>query len=104
MIEEGVSVTSLNLLLNMRNNTDYTTQNLSKKLNKSDIKFGDAVDILNVLGYEIKIERKRNEVTERLDDYAKKWIESIKDIDKSNQALKEAFIQTFLEKANEGDK
>lgn len=55
MQEKGVTVTALNNKLNYKNGTNYTPQNLSKRLNKEDIKFGDARDILEVLGYKIDI-------------------------------------------------
>ena len=55
MIDKNITVTKLNELLNIKNNTNHTPQNLSKKLNKDDLKFNDAVDILNVLGYKIDI-------------------------------------------------
>ncbi|EKY26581.1 hypothetical protein [Clostridium celatum] len=58
MVDDDITITQLNDMLNNKNNTDYSPQNLSKKLNKDDIKFGDAEDILAVLGYEIKIIKK----------------------------------------------
>ena len=58
MVDYDITITQLNDMLNNKNNTDYSPQNLSKKLNKDDIKFGDAEDILAVLGYEIKIIKK----------------------------------------------
>lgn len=58
MVDDDITITQLNDMLNNKNNTDYSPQNLSKKLNKDDMKFGDAEDILAVLGYEIKIIKK----------------------------------------------
>lgn len=55
MVDKNITVTKLNELLNIKNNTNHTPQNLSKKLNKDDLKFNDVVDILNVLGYKVEI-------------------------------------------------
>lgn len=55
MIDKGIKITQLNDMLNEKNNTNYTPQNLGKRLNKDDIKFGDAEEILFVLGYKLEI-------------------------------------------------
>ena len=55
MLDKGIKITQLNDLLNQKNNTNYTTQNLSKRLNKDDMKFNDAEEILEILGYEITV-------------------------------------------------
>lgn len=62
MQEKGITVTALNNRLNYKNGTSYTPQNLSKRLNKEDIKFGDAKDILEILGYKIDIVKVENKV------------------------------------------
>lgn len=102
MIEEGISLANLNLGLNMKNNTDYTPQNLSKKLNKADIRFGDAVDILDVLGYELKIEKKKYPTNDLLNEYINKWHESLKGLDQEQRKtlLDGSFMEGFLKIAN----
>ena len=102
MIEEGISLANLNLELNMKNNTDYTPQNLSKKLNKPDIKFGDAVDILDVLGYELKIEKKRYPTNDLLNEYMHKWHEDLKGLNQEQReaVLSDSFVEGFLKIAN----
>lgn len=58
MQEKGITVTALNNELNYKNGTNYSPQNLSKRLNKEDIKFGDALEILDILGYTIGVREK----------------------------------------------
>lgn len=55
MNDKNIKLTQLNDLLNEKNNTNYTVQNLSRRLNKDDLKFSDAKDILEALGYKIDI-------------------------------------------------
>lgn len=55
MHDKNIKITQLNDLINKKNGTDYTVQNLSRKLSKDDLKFNDVIDILNVLGYKIDI-------------------------------------------------
>lgn len=55
MTNKGVKLTQLNDMLNNKNNTNYTVQNLSRRLNNNDMKFGDVSNILDVLGYKISI-------------------------------------------------
>ncbi len=55
MNDKNIRMTQLNDLLNKKNNTNYTVQNLSRRLNKDDLKFSDARDILEILGYKIDI-------------------------------------------------
>ena len=55
MNDKNIKLTQLNDLLNEKNNTSYTVQNLSRRLNKDDLKFSDAKDILEALGYKIDI-------------------------------------------------
>ena len=65
MHSKNVTITQLNDLINEKNGTDYTVQNLSRRLNKDDLKFSDAEDILNILGYKIEIKEKERKIDER---------------------------------------
>lgn len=58
MIKEGIKQNELNNILNEKNGTNYTRNNLSKKINSSSIKYTDYKDILDCLGYEIQIVKK----------------------------------------------
>lgn len=58
MHSKNITVTQLNEMINKKNGTDYSVQNLSRKLSKDDIKFSDAIDILDILGYKIDIVEK----------------------------------------------
>lgn len=62
MNDKNIRMTQLNDLLNKKNNTNYTVQNLSRRLNKDDLKFSDARDILGILGYKIDIVEVENKV------------------------------------------
>ena len=72
MTEKGIKITQLNDMLNEKNNTNYTPQNLGKRLKKDDIKFSDAEEILNILGYSLEIVPNRNlkEVATTTIDYS----------------------------------
>lgn len=79
MLDDKISTTQLNEMLNKKNSTNYTSQNLSKKLNKDDLKFSDALDILDTLGYKIDIVEKDHEVNDifKNKDYTPKPSEQI---------------------------
>lgn len=85
MQEKGITVTALNSKLNYKNGTNYTPQNLSKRLNKEDIKFGDALEILDVLGYTIGVREKLPEEIGEIEGQT-----SIFDIDKELNKTKSA--------------
>lgn len=54
------SLTQKELAIMLTNKTDkkYTPDGLSRKLNKGTITFNEISKIINILGYEIKIEKK----------------------------------------------
>ena len=62
--EENLTLTQLNDLMNKKNGTNYTVQNLSRKLNNDNLKFNDVEDILNILGYKIVFTKINNESKE----------------------------------------
>lgn len=51
--QSGQSVRSVNELLNQKNHTDFTEQNLHKKINNETIRYTEVADILDTLGYDI---------------------------------------------------
>ena len=63
--EENLTLTQLNDLMNKKNGTNYTMQNLSRKLNNDNLKFNDVEDILNILGYKIVFTKINNESKEK---------------------------------------
>ena len=107
MTEKGIKITQLNDMLNEKNNTNYTPQNLGKRLKKDDIKFSDAEEILNILGYSLEIVPNRNlkEVATTTIDYSeeheeeelKTEAERVSDLFQGTSYLDSA-IDSWLEK------
>lgn len=58
--QSGQSVRSVNELLNQKHGTDFSEQNLHKKINNETIRYTEVVDILDSIGYDI-IWQKRTE-------------------------------------------
>lgn len=54
IVKSGFTIKSVNDQLNLRNGTNYSFQNLSKKLRNQSLKYTEVVDILDIIGYEIQ--------------------------------------------------
>lgn len=53
IVKEGLTVAKVAEMLNDKNSTEYTRQNLTKKINNESLRYTDAIDIADVLGYDI---------------------------------------------------
>jgi len=56
----GWSLSSVNDELNKRHNTKYTVQNLSNKLSRGSLQYREAVEIADIIGFEIEWKPKKN--------------------------------------------
>ena len=56
----GLSLSAVNDELNRRHNTKYTVQNLSNKLARGSLQYREAVEIAEIIGFEIEWKPKRN--------------------------------------------
>lgn len=56
IIKSGWTMTAVVQEINNRNNTDYTVQNFSAKLSRGTLKYLEVVEVLDIIGYEIKWE------------------------------------------------
>jgi len=56
--EAGSSLTEVAQMLSDLNGKPYSVQNLSKKMRLGTLKYDEALQIFELLGYEIKIEKK----------------------------------------------
>lgn len=54
IIEAGWTMTALAEEINKRNNTNYSVQNLSKKIRKGTLRYSEAEQIADILGYKIQ--------------------------------------------------
>lgn len=54
IIKNGWTMTSVVQEINSRNHTDYTVQNFSAKLSRGTLKYLEVVEVLDIIGYEIK--------------------------------------------------
>ncbi|GAA0082984.1 LLM class flavin-dependent oxidoreductase [Clostridium sp. CTA-6] len=54
IVKSGWTLTQVQEELNKKNNTNYSVQNLSKKLNNETIKYKELLQIAQIIGYEIK--------------------------------------------------
>ncbi|NCI19865.1 LLM class flavin-dependent oxidoreductase [Clostridium botulinum] len=54
IVKSGWTLTQVQEELNKKNNTNYSVQNLSKKLNNETIKYKELLQIAEIIGYEIK--------------------------------------------------
>ena len=52
--KEGLNITKVTEMLNQKNDTKYTVQNLHKKINNESLRYSDALEIAEVLGYRIE--------------------------------------------------
>ena len=60
LIDEDITLTEVVERLNKKNNNDDTVQNLSNKLSRNTLKYQEAKDIAEVIGYEIIWVKKNN--------------------------------------------
>lgn len=51
--QSGNSVRSVNEILNQKHNTDYSEQNLHKKINNETIRYTEVEELLDLIGYDI---------------------------------------------------
>jgi len=58
MLKSDVSLTELVNMINEKYNRQDTIQNLGKKINKGTLKYREAEEIAEVLGYEIEWKKK----------------------------------------------
>lgn len=58
IIKSGWTMTAVVQEINNRNHTDYTVQNFSAKLSRGTLKYLEVVEVLDIVGYEIKWEPK----------------------------------------------
>ncbi|MFR4581613.1 LLM class flavin-dependent oxidoreductase [Clostridium cadaveris] len=54
IIKSGWSLTKLQEEINKRNNTNYSVQNLSKKINNETLKYSEVLEIAAIIGYKIE--------------------------------------------------
>ncbi|NFF77346.1 LLM class flavin-dependent oxidoreductase [Clostridium sporogenes] len=54
IVKSGWTLTQVQEELNKKNDTNYSVQNLSKKLNNETIKYKELLQIAEIIGYEIK--------------------------------------------------
>lgn len=54
IVKSGWTLTQVQEELNRKNDTNYSVQNLSKKLNNETIKYKELLQIAEIIGYEIK--------------------------------------------------
>lgn len=54
IVKQGWTVTKIAEELNKRNGTDFTSQNLSKKINNETLKYKEVLEIADIIGYEIE--------------------------------------------------
>ena len=58
--QSGLTMKSVNQILNQQNGTDYSLVNLSKKFTHETLRYTEVAQILDIIGYDI-IWQKRNE-------------------------------------------
>jgi len=58
LVRENLSMRKLIDLMNEKNNTSDTVQNLSKKLTRGTIRFNEVEQIVDALGYNLEIKKK----------------------------------------------
>ena len=57
--KENLTQKELTAILTEKTNKKYTPDGLSRKLNRGTISYNEVVMIADILGYEIKVERKK---------------------------------------------
>ncbi len=60
IIQQGFTLTQVNEELNRRHGTSLGLQNFSNRLKKESFSYLEVVEILDVIGYEIKWDKKFN--------------------------------------------
>ena len=60
IVSAGWTITKLAEELNKRSGNDYTVQNLSNKIRKESLKYSEVLEIADIIGYEIKWNRKKD--------------------------------------------
>lgn len=60
IVKAGWSISAVNDELNRRHDTNYTVQNLSNKLSRGSLRYREAVEIAEIIGFEIDWKPKRN--------------------------------------------
>lgn len=60
IVKEGLTITKLQDLLNQKNQTNYSVQNLSKKIANETLKYSEVIEIADVLGYDIKWDKRKS--------------------------------------------
>lgn len=58
IIKSGWTMTAVVQEINNRNNTDYTVQNFSAKLSRCTLKYLEVVEVLDIIGYDVKWEKR----------------------------------------------
>ena len=56
----GWTLNAVNDELNRRHKTKYTVQNLSNKLSRGSLQYREAVEIADIIGFEIEWKPKKN--------------------------------------------
>lgn len=54
IVKEGFTITQVAQTLNEKNNTEYTMQNLAKKINNETIRYSEVLQLAEILGYKIE--------------------------------------------------
>jgi hypothetical protein len=54
LIKSGLNLTQLNDELNKRRKTNYSVQNLSNKLTRGSLKYREAEEIADIIGFKIE--------------------------------------------------
>ena len=60
IIKEGLTITKIKEILNEKNQTNHSVQNLSKKISNETLKYSDVIEIADILGYDIKWEKRKS--------------------------------------------
>lgn len=58
IVKSGHTITEVNNKLNQKYNRNHTPQNLSKKISTGTLKYKEALEIADVIGYEIEWRKK----------------------------------------------
>lgn len=58
IVYSGFTITQIAEELNKRTGTEFTMQNLSNKIRRESLKYSEVLEIADIIGYEIKWEKK----------------------------------------------
>lgn len=58
IVESGFTMSQVIDAMNKKYNRNDSVQNLSNKLSRESIKYKEVLEILDIIGYEIKIQKK----------------------------------------------